>query len=159
MTTATKTDLAARTKSFPSVERAQLSFSLETVTPAQARKYLTSALSVRDRDERVVGAYAATMKAGAWVVNGQPIIFDAAGHLIDGMQRLSACSESGVPLTTLVARGVHGDTLHTIDQHRARSYVAVLEARGTYRRPASLSGSVAGGQRARAGQGWTHRRS
>lgn len=137
MTTLAKTDFDVQ-KTVPAFVKGQLSFSLETVTLAQARKYLASALSARDRDERVVGTYAAIMKAGAWVVNGQPIIFDAADHLIDGMQRLSACVEAGIPLTTLVARGVHGDTLHTIDQHRARSYVAVLEARGTYRRPASL---------------------
>ena len=116
----------------------QLSFALETVTPEQAKQYLATSESLRKQDERIVGSYAATMKAGAWVVNGQPIIFDTEGRLIDGMQRLSACVQSKVPLTTLVARGVHGDTLHTIDQHRARSYVAVLEARGIYRRPASL---------------------
>ncbi len=138
MSIVTKTDPGVERKTRAATVKGQLSFSLETVTPAQARKYLASAVAVRDRDERVVGAYAAIMKAGAWVVNGQPIIFDAEDRLIDGMQRLSACAESGIALTTLVARGVHGDTLHTIDQHRARSYVAVLEARGTYRRPASL---------------------
>lgn len=116
----------------------QLSFTVERVTPDQARAYLDTVQFPRKPDDRIVGSYAATMKAGAWVVNGQPIIFDTEGRLIDGFQRLAACVEAGVPLTTLIARGVHGDTLHTIDQHRARSYVAVLEARGTYRRPASL---------------------
>jgi hypothetical protein len=122
----------------PSKPVGSLSYSVETITPAEARKYLASAEPTRKPDERIVGAYAATMKAGAWVVNGQPIIFDTAGKLVDGLQRLSACVEANVPLKTLVARGVHADTLHTIDQHRARSYVAVLEARGTYQRPASL---------------------
>lgn len=115
-----------------------LAFTVETVTPQQARDYLAKAFVARKPDARVVGAYAKTMKDGAWVVNGQPIIFDTEGRLIDGAQRLTACVEADTPFTTLVARGVHGDTLHTIDQHRARSYVAVLEARGTYRRPASL---------------------
>lgn len=134
---ATVTTTHVERKASP-VSAGQLSFTLETVTPAKARQYLATAEPLRKPDERTVGAYAATMKAGAWVVNGQPIIFDTGGRLIDGMQRLSACVQADVPLTTLVARGVHGDTLHTIDQHRARSYVAVLEARGTYRRPASL---------------------
>lgn len=131
-----KADVATRSESLS--RGVGLSFALETVTPAQAREYLASALGARKPDARAVGSYAKTMKSGAWVVNGQPIIFDTEGHLIDGVQRLTACIEAGVPFTTLVARGVHGDTLHTIDQHRARSYVAVLEARGTYRRPASL---------------------
>jgi len=117
---------------------AGLGFALETVTPEVAKAYLSQAIVARKPDARAVGTYAKTMKAGAWVVNGQPIIFDTEGHLIDGLQRLTACVEADTPFTTLVARGVHGDTLHTIDQHRARSYVAVLEARGTYRRPASI---------------------
>lgn len=115
-----------------------VAFTLETVTPQQAREYLARAFVARKPDPRSVGAYAKTMQDGAWVVNGQPIIFDTEGRLIDGVQRLTACVEADTPFPTLVARGVHGDTLHTIDQHRARSYVAVLEARGTYRRPASL---------------------
>jgi hypothetical protein len=138
MTTEPKTVSQVEPKVSPAAARGRLSFTLETISPAQARKYLASADPHRKPDARIVGTYAATMKAGAWVVNGQPIIFDTDGRLIDGMQRLSACVEAGVPFATLVARGVHGDTLHTIDQHRARSYVAVLEARGTYRRPASL---------------------
>lgn len=137
MTAVTNTDSRVDRKTFSSA-LGQLSFTIETISPAEARKYLAHAESGRKPDERIVGVYAATMKAGAWVVNGQPIIFDTDGRLIDGMQRLSACVRSGAPLTTLVARGVHGDTLHTIDQHRTRSYVAVLEARGIYRRPASL---------------------
>jgi hypothetical protein len=116
----------------------QLTFKVEEISPSEARAYLASALSRRKPDGRTVSTYAAMMKAGAWVVNGQPIIFDSSGSLLDGMQRLSACVKSGVALTTLVARGVRRDTLHSIDQHRARSYVAVLEARGTYRRPASI---------------------
>lgn len=115
-----------------------VSFTLETVTPELAREYLSRASSTRKPDARAVGSYAKIMKSAAWVVNGQPVIFDTDGRLVDGMQRLTACVEADTPFPTFVARGVHGDTLHTIDQHRARSYVAVLEARGTYRRPASL---------------------
>ncbi len=132
-----RSDLSLDQKA-PGTAAGSLSYSVETVTPAQARSYLASAETARKPDARVVGTYAAAMKAGAWVVNGQPIIFDTDGKLVDGLQRLSACVEADVPFKTLVARGVHADTLHTIDQHRARSYVAVLEARGTYQRPASL---------------------
>ena len=115
-----------------------LTYSLETVTPDMARDYLETVMHQRKVDARVVANYAAAMKAGAWVVNGQPLIFDTEGHLIDGVQRLHACIQADLAFTTLVARNVHADTLHTIDQHRARSYVAVLESRGSYQRPASL---------------------
>lgn len=116
----------------------QLTFAVESISPAEARTYLAAMVYPRKPDARIVSTYAATMKAGAWVLNGQPIIFDGAGRLLDGLQRLSACVASGVPFTSLVARGVRLDTLHTIDQHRTRMYGTVLEARGIYRHPASL---------------------
>lgn len=138
MATITKNRPASAQRGKAVSHGAGISFTLETVTPETARSYLSQAKQTRKPDTRAVGSYAKTMKSGAWVVNGQPIIFDTDGHLIDGVQRLTACIVADTPFTTFVARGVHGDTLHTIDQHRARSYVAVLEARGTYRRPASL---------------------
>ena len=74
--------------------------------------------------------YADTMNAGAWLYNAQPILFDRDGALLDGRKRLAACVRSGTDFRTLVVRGVARDVVHTLDQHRRRSYSCVLEARG-----------------------------
>jgi hypothetical protein len=114
------------------VKGTEIQFSTETVTPDMARKFLAAAnpSNLRQRDEKAVAVYAAAMRTGAWVMNGQPIIFDNEGYLIDGVQRLNASIEADLPFKTFVARNVRADTLHTIDQHRRRAYHGVLEARG-----------------------------
>ena len=70
------------------------------------------------------------MKAGGWIMNAMPIIFDTDGRLIDGVSRLEACVISGENFRSVVARNVKSDVLHTIDQHKRRTYTGVLESRG-----------------------------
>lgn len=106
-------------------------FSVEEITPERARSILSG--SVRHgaaEDDRAISTYAAMMTAGGWIMNGQPLIFDTEGTLVDGFQRLKAVVKSGVTIRMLVATNVRSDTLHTIDQHRRRSYIGVLESRG-----------------------------
>ena len=116
-------------KASPSDEAGRLSFSVEEITPELASQMLEKSAS-KHTDKKATATYAKAMENGAWILNGQPIIFDEEGRLIDGVQRLSACIVAGVPFKTIVARNVRADTLHTIDQHRRRSYTGVLESRG-----------------------------
>lgn len=112
-------------------ENAGIAFSVEEITPEIAERILAGKVRAgMVEDPKAVATYAEIMRAGGWIMNGQPIIFDTEGHLVDGVQRLSAVVKSGVTITTLVARNVRSDTLHTIDQHRRRSYTGVLETRG-----------------------------
>ena len=122
-----------------------IEFAIETISPEIAQDYLDTSLEREKRldslpfgkdlpeiasDLKAVSAYAEIMKSGGWVLNGMPIIFDPAGRLIDGVARLEACLMSGFSFRTAVARNVRADTLHTIDQHRRRTYTGVLESRG-----------------------------
>jgi len=116
---------------------ATISFSVETITPEEARKYLEARPKGYEPDHkrpltetRAIASYAEAMRAGGWIMNGMPVIFDQDGHLVDGGARLEACILADAPFETLVARNVQSDSLHTIDQHRRRSYTGVLEARG-----------------------------
>ncbi|MFD2739534.1 hypothetical protein ACFSUD_08145 [Sulfitobacter aestuarii] len=104
-------------------------FATQEITPAEAAQMLASAHAPH-KDTRAIETYAQAMRHDAWVMNGQPIILDERGALIDGVQRLEACILADRPFTTLVARNVRADTLHTIDQHRRRNYAGVLESRG-----------------------------
>ena len=106
-----------------------ISFSVEEITPERAADITRDASDFR-KDDNAIATYAHAMAAGHWILNGQPIIFDRDGLLLDGYQRLKACEKAGVPFRTIVARNVSADTLHTIDQHRRRSYRNVLESRG-----------------------------
>lgn len=116
---------------------AGITFSIETITPEQARAYLEARPQGYEPDPkrpigetRAIASYAEAMRAGGWIMNGMPVIFDQNGHLVDGESRLEACIMADTAFETLVARNVQSDSLHTIDQHRRRSYTGVLESRG-----------------------------
>ena len=107
----------------------RLRFDVEEITPEIAARMLEQGVS-RTPDSKAVATYAQAMENGAWILNGQPVIFDEEDRVIDGIQRLNACIKAKTPFKTIVARGVRADTLHTIDQHRRRSYPGILESRG-----------------------------
>jgi hypothetical protein len=93
---------------------------METITPAKAAKYLEAVDIEHQRKLRptTVQGYSASMKAGQWLPNHQPIAFDTAGRCIDGQHRLHACVDSGVTIQMAVARDVPekgGNGLYTID--------------------------------------------
>ena len=84
----------------------KMSMSIEVITPDVAREYLKCNTRNRAiRNTHVAGLIKA-MRDGKWVLNGQPIIFDDEGTLIDGQHRLEACVLSGVAIMSYVVRGV-----------------------------------------------------
>jgi len=105
-------------------------FEVYTVTPDFARILLTRKRADAQFDNRDVDNYAAAMRNKAWVLNGQPIIFGRNGKLLDGLQRLMACIRSGVSFQTFLAWNINEELLHTMDQHRRRTYASILESRG-----------------------------
>ena len=84
---------------------------VEHITPAISMKYLAmNAENPRKRiNQQVVNAYAEDMKAGRWLLNGEPICFDSNGNLKDGQHRLWGVVRSGVSVDILVVRGVSPD--------------------------------------------------
>mgnify|MGYP001765623909 CR=1 FL=1 len=108
-----------------------LSWERYEITPDWARTLLGMENESNDRrDQPAVNEYAAVMRNGGWVFNGQPIVFSDKGHLIDGFQRLFACIQADTPFDTAIVYGVDPAAAHTIDQHARRSYQNVLESRG-----------------------------
>lgn len=111
--------------------KSKITYSTEVITPAKAKEMLATLPATHPPlDDATVERYAAAMKAGGWLQNGMPLIFDENNKLIDGYHRLMAAKNGDVTFTSLVARGVRADLLHTIDQHRRRSFAMVLQARG-----------------------------
>jgi hypothetical protein len=75
---------------------------------------------------RHIGWLSGQMKAGRWRANGEPIILDERGRLLDGQHRLYAAIRANLPLETLVVRGVSRDTFPTIGTGRSRRVPDVL---------------------------------
>lgn len=57
---------------------------------------------------------------GRWRWNGQPIIVDKNGVVLDGYHRLHAIIEAGIAVESLIVTGVPTDAVHTMDSGQAR---------------------------------------
>lgn len=96
--------------------------SIETITPALAADWLKSNAEYNRKERpKWVQELAASIKDGRWVINGESIIFDEDGFLIDGQHRLSAVVESGIPIRSVVVRDVSRDSFKTIDSGHRRT--------------------------------------
>lgn len=102
---------------------------VEAISPGVADKLLTdSKENVKNRKvmDSHVDWLAEQMKIGKWRTNGEPIILDEDGRVLDGQHRLYAVMMSGVTIETLVTRGVDRSTFATIDTGAGRKVGDVL---------------------------------
>ena len=105
--------------------------SVEVFSPTKAQKIIDeNNIDNRKIRQQVVEKYARDMKAGGWLFNGNSIVFDADGKLIDGQHRLLACSKSGINLRAVVVRGVSDDSKYSIDTGAKRNFADVLHYLG-----------------------------
>lgn len=120
-----------------------------TITPEWARQTLeeqaaleeTSVVKQRRLDKNRVGQYAAEMRSGGWMLNGEGIQFNGA-RLLNGQHRLAAVVEANTPVQMLVVRGVDPKAFSTIDQGKSRTIGDLLKMQGLM-----YSSELAGGAR------------
>lgn len=65
-----------------------------------------------------------------WEINGETIIFDAEGRLIEGQHRIKGVLETGVPLWSLVVVGIDREGFKTMGQGAKRTAGDILGIRG-----------------------------
>ena len=117
---------------------AKETFEIKNVTPALAASWLGTMRRNRKLSAPRVKRYAQAMKDGLWKLNGQNIIFDKDGVLIDGQHRLQAVLVADCDVQMGVMRGVDPTAWDTVDWGRARTLTDALTAKG--RTGASLLG-------------------
>lgn len=100
------------------------------ISPELAHELLGYNTHNRRARARVVSAYAADMRAGAWQWNGESIKFAQDGTLLDGQHRLLAIIEADITVTMLVVRGLPNETQDTVDGGAKRKFSDVLQLRG-----------------------------
>ncbi|MEU6342173.1 hypothetical protein ABZ883_14670 [Streptomyces sp. NPDC046977] len=120
-------------------------YNIVDITPDLARKWLAQNTHNRNLRERVVNGYAADMRNGNWVEDGQsikfaqgdtvlldnPLIF--GGPLLDGQHRLSAIVTANVAVRMLIVSNLDDSTQETMDTGAKRSLADVLKLRGEER--------------------------
>lgn len=111
---------------------------VETITPEAAEKLLTASKD-QVRNRKVLDSHvewlAEQMKSGKWKTNGEPIILDDEGYLLDGQHRMYAVALSGSTIETVVTRGVDRSTFSTIDTGAGRTAASTLAIAGESNTP------------------------
>ena len=101
-----------------------------TLTPDKCREILAKNEHNRNPSKRTISLYAQEIQQGLWQINGEPIIIDDSGNVLDGQHRLYACIEANRPFTTLIVRNVNRNTFATIDTGKIRTGADVLTIQG-----------------------------
>ena len=88
---------------------------IETITPEKASGYLKKNKNNRAVSAPLVSRMAREMREGLWAENGETIVFNGDGRLLDGQHRLMAVVESGETIRSLVVTRVPATAFQTID--------------------------------------------
>lgn len=104
--------------------------SIVRVTPDVAREWLETNKRNRSLNKKHRQFLTSVMKAGDYLLNGETVIFDTDGMLMDGQHRLHAVIESETAQDFLVVRGIATEAFDTLDGGRARTTGEVLLMEG-----------------------------
>lgn len=96
-------------------------FELVDVDPKLAARWLRSNVENRRVSRNNVRNYAAAMKRGEWIFNGETVKFDTDGNLLDGQHRLLAIVESNLTVPIGVFWKLPRDAFKTIDIGKKRT--------------------------------------
>lgn len=126
----------------PSTAQGGPIYTVVDITPDLAKKWLAQNTHNRNLRERVVNGYAADMRDGNWVEDGQSIKFAKGdvvlldnppihgGALLDGQHRLSAIITADASIRMLVVSNLPDTTQDTMDTGAKRSLGDVLKLHG-----------------------------
>ena len=107
-----------------------ITFSLETITPESASRYLEANKANRNIRQTRVDSYARDIQSGKFPATHQCVAFNANGDLIDGQHRLSAIVKANMPVQMYVARYDRTETamMLPLDVGLSRCAYEVLKA-------------------------------
>jgi hypothetical protein len=100
------------------------------ITPELAQEWLDRGGTNRKITRRCIEAMTATIQRGEWRLTGEAIKLDHEGRVRDGQNRLHAIVEAGIPVQSVVARGVSEDAFDVMDTGRSRNAADVLHIHG-----------------------------
>jgi hypothetical protein len=104
---------------------------LLTIQPEEAQAMLDDH-NTRNRSPipSSIATVFAALKEDYFEINGETIVVCEDGVLGDGQNRLMACAQAGVPMTTWVIFGITAEAFKTIDRGRGRTIACDLSILG-----------------------------
>lgn len=115
---------------------------VRTITPEDAAELLNRNVGNRPPKGGAIKRYAADMRAGRWILNGEAIILRKDGTMLNGQNRLMACIRARTPFTTLVVSDVSDEAMDTIDIGMGRTLADQLHWRGITTNAPTIAAAV-----------------
>lgn len=106
-----------------------IEYEVREITPQDARSWLSKRRASGALNTAQIRTYADDMRAGRWVLNGDPIIISDTGTILSGVLRLEACVRAECSFPSLVIRNIHDDKFETIDSVRRRTLADIFTIR------------------------------
>lgn len=103
---------------------------IETITPSKAVSMLEKNLMNRPMNERNLNSLVEALKNGTFNFTGESIKFSKEDILLDGQHRLAAIVKSGIPVKTIIIRGLEPESFKYMDIGRQRLASDVLSIEG-----------------------------
>lgn len=106
---------------------------IAAITPAMADNFLKGADPEglgSPRHLANVATYARAMRALAWRLNGDAVVLDTTGRIVDGRARCQACVEARAAFPAILFTGVPADAEFSIDMKSVRSKADTLYVKG-----------------------------
>ena len=111
-----------------------------TVTPMHAASLLEKNSCNRALSDKTVSKYAKQMARNKWALNGEPIILNGDGRMLNGQHRAAACVKAGKPFPSLIVSGIDESAFDTMDSGKQRTLADAMSADGI----ANASSAAAG---------------
>jgi hypothetical protein len=116
---------------------------IKKIFPDQAQEWLDKRrANNRNINMETAKMYAKSMVEGKFPLNGQSIVFNTEGSLIDGQHRLTACTIAKVPFESVVVEGIENSAFSTLDTGKNRSLNDTLQIEGFIHGPVKLMSSM-----------------
>lgn len=112
------------------MKQTNLSVELVYITPVLAKNYLRYNTKNRKHSNRHVSFLENQMNNNLFIENGETIVFDINGNLMDGQHRLKAIVKSGKSYYIPIIRGAVTNSMATYDTGKNRSASDVLTLNG-----------------------------
>ena len=100
----------------------------EVITPEVAEEMLThNTNNYRPISKQIVSRYVDEIQGNSWEANGDTIVFNSEGVLLNGQHRLTAVINAKKPIITLVVRGLPDSQVFDIGRKRSTRVILLSE--------------------------------
>jgi hypothetical protein len=112
------------------LERVGIKVFLAHITPDSAEALLKRKNRNRTIHLGQLNKIKRSLEQGRWQINGETIIFDDHGNLIEGQHRLRAVLDTGMGIWTLIVHGINFERFKTMGQGSKRTAGDILGING-----------------------------